>query len=113
MPVCPEAQTELDRAVLGSCALTVVVLDRLLLARRSQVSPRQQGRCTSLTHPGLLLSRVLAGPCSGFVFSRDPESRPGMGRLASGKSAYPHCGVCDGGVPALLLGTLAGSPWIP
>ena len=42
----PEAQTELDRAVLGSCALTVVVLDGLLLARRSQVSPRQQGCCS-------------------------------------------------------------------
>ena len=31
-------QTELGRAVLGSCVLTVVVLDRLLLAGRSQVS---------------------------------------------------------------------------
>lgn len=77
------------------------------------MSPRQQGLCTSLTHPELLLSRVLAGPFSGFVFSRDPEGRPGMGRLASGKSAYPHFGVCDGGVPALLLGTLAESLWFP
>ena len=98
-------QTELGRVVLGSCALTVVVFDRLFLVGGAKCL-RQQGRCASLTHPGLLLSRALAGPGLGFVFSRDPENRPGKGRLASDKPACPHF---DGGVPARLLGTLAES----